>query len=214
MVNEHALVDKLVDFVQNTRGAASDRHAALWALGHIGSSANGFTHLSRKDPDVVSKIMHIASSDGDLSIRGSCFCVMGMISRASKAASRELHKLEWGCPKDPALAIAIPEDLSSIFNFNDHTYDGSPTNAPAAAEAGSIAGPSEDEDVENVIRLVTKLACSMYTKEAKDELTQLRRSNASIFKSPTLERRAHELFEAGSFTLASRRFVHDLLADH
>nr|CAG8581682.1 1987_t:CDS:10 [Entrophospora candida] len=66
--------------------------SVLWAVGNIGSSKNGLTFLDEEN--IIKEIVHIAENSNVLSLRGTCYYVLGLISKTLKGVEI-LKDLGW-----------------------------------------------------------------------------------------------------------------------
>lgn len=87
-----------------------EKRAALWALGHIGSSSAGFHMLQQTLPGLVAYISEQAIACTTLSMRGTCFYVLGLLGR-SPAARSYLSSLGWCFSPYPGSCITIPSPV-------------------------------------------------------------------------------------------------------
>ena len=70
------------------------RRAALWALGHAGSSEGGYGWLvGELRPKLLGEITELATSSPLLSLRGTCLFSLGLLSGSCHAARDELTTL-------------------------------------------------------------------------------------------------------------------------
>ncbi|XP_048583211.1 rapamycin-insensitive companion of mTOR isoform X2 [Nematostella vectensis] len=76
----------------DTREKVIEIKAALWALGHCGSSNWGITLLMEED--VIPDIVRMAEESENFAIRGTCFYVLGLIAKTRQGADI-LQDLEW-----------------------------------------------------------------------------------------------------------------------
>ncbi|XP_074611135.1 rapamycin-insensitive companion of mTOR-like isoform X3 [Acropora palmata] len=66
--------------------------AALWALGHVGSTNWGVNFLVEEA--IIPEIVYLAEHCGNFAIRGTCYYVLGLISKTREGADI-LRELEW-----------------------------------------------------------------------------------------------------------------------
>lgn len=94
----------------------------LWAVGNVGSMELGAPFL--ESCDVVEQIVNIAQNHEVMSLRGTAFFVLGLISRS-------VHGLEillengWDANTNVlgnSLGFCIPTDLSKLFSLKPWTY--------------------------------------------------------------------------------------------
>ncbi|XP_077980982.1 rapamycin-insensitive companion of mTOR-like [Glandiceps talaboti] len=67
--------------------------AALWGLGHVGSSTWGLKLLAQED-EIITDIIRLAEECEVFSVRGTCFYVLGLIAK-TKQGTEILSRLGW-----------------------------------------------------------------------------------------------------------------------
>lgn len=86
----------------------------LWAVGNVGSMELGAPFL---EPEIVQRIVQIALSAGVLTMRGTAFFVLGLISR-SRHGLKVLRDVEWDSAVDQkgeSLGLCLPTDFRQLF---------------------------------------------------------------------------------------------------
>lgn len=86
----------------------------LWAVGNVGSMELGAPFL---EPEIVQRIVAIAESAGVLTMRGTAFFVLGLISR-SRHGLKVLRDLGWDSAIDQggeSLGLCLPADFGKLF---------------------------------------------------------------------------------------------------
>jgi hypothetical protein len=86
----------------------------LWAVGNVGSMELGAPFL---EPEIVQRIVTIAESAGVLTMRGTAFFVLGLISR-SKHGLQVLRGFGWDSAIDQNgqyLGFCLPTDHRKLF---------------------------------------------------------------------------------------------------
>ncbi|RKP23549.1 Rapamycin-insensitive companion of mTOR, middle domain-containing protein [Syncephalis pseudoplumigaleata] len=81
------------DVLETKEAGVLKLKAALWAIGHIGASEQGFTLLNEA---IIQDIVYMASTSEVLSIRGTCYYVLGLLSKTQLGAEL-LEELGWLC---------------------------------------------------------------------------------------------------------------------
>lgn len=112
--------DPLCQF-KSTPSIASVK-SSLWAIGHIGSSDSGFSLLPSH---AVSSIVELSNSCPTLSIRGTCFYVLGLISKCYEGR-KLLSSLSWESPMFSQLGIAVPLKVASFLRIPSTIIDNFP----------------------------------------------------------------------------------------
>jgi hypothetical protein len=107
----------------NSGGTLSFR-AALWALGHIGSTDLGYAAITEIYPAFLDWCIIQATTSSCFSLRGVCFFVLGLLSRTDKGNKR-LAQAGWEAAPNPR-AVAVPKNPSDLFKISMTSFMGSP----------------------------------------------------------------------------------------
>lgn len=92
-----------------------DMRSALWALGHIAATELGFNAINNADPMFVEWCLENICSCPNLSLRGTFFYVVGLLSRTTRGA-RKLSQAQWDCAAQGGnSAVAFPRNPSVLF---------------------------------------------------------------------------------------------------
>ncbi|RDW89486.1 cytosolic regulator pianissimo [Coleophoma cylindrospora] len=184
----------------------------LWAVGNVGSMELGAPFL--EESDVVEHIVSIAESHEIMSLRGTAFFVLGLISRS-------VHGLEilsehgWDSNTNTmgvSLGLCIPQDLSKLFSFKPWKHKQVFDMAVTEDQKVVLKASKIDEDATNqrVLELVVDLGNTVLTKRAISELMHIKTKKAAGFKSPIFFRKIMTILEYHHFPLPIRRFVMEL----
>ncbi|KAI0014057.1 Rapamycin-insensitive companion of mTOR, N-term-domain-containing protein [Xylariaceae sp. FL0662B] len=187
----------------------------LWAVGNVGSVELGAPFL--ESTDVVENIIKIAESHDVMSLRGTAFFVMGLISRS-------VHGLEilsehgWDSNTTPlgiSLGFCIPSDLSKFFSCKPWKHE-IPASIALPDTQKTIPEPppkefkEENEMDQRILELMVELGDMVLYKKAKVELLQLRHKKAPGFRDPVLFRKVLSLLECHHYRLSDRHLVIEL----
>lgn len=184
----------------------------LWAVGNVGSMELGAPFL--EETDVVEQIVKIAESHEIMSLRGTAFFVLGLISRS-------IHGLEilsehgWDSitgTMGESLGLCIPQNLGKLFSYKPWKHE-KPSSIPLDdVQTAAIAAAKIDDDPGNqrILELVTEIGNTVLAKKAITELTQLKNRKARGFKQPQLFKKIMTLMECHHFQLSFRRLVFNL----
>ncbi|OUM61326.1 hypothetical protein PIROE2DRAFT_45313 [Piromyces sp. E2] len=88
----------------------------LWAVGNIGSSKSGITFLLEED--IIKNIVEIAEKSKVLTLKGTSFYIIGMISKTSTGIEK-LEEYGWNSPYLPfgkLNGICVPNHSSQFLN--------------------------------------------------------------------------------------------------
>ncbi|MCJ1320497.1 hypothetical protein MMC15_005837 [Xylographa vitiligo] len=181
----------------------------LWAVGNVGSMELGAPFLEVSD--VVKYIIMIAEGSEVMSMRGTAFFVLGLISRS-------LHGMEilvehgWDAATDQngqSLGYCLPPSLDILFSIQPAVV--APTSAAQITLQTMPPARDEDDPTEaRVVNLVIDLGNTVLTKRAIGELHSIRNQTPALFKSVAVFRRVMYIFECHRFRLPVMRFVIDM----
>lgn len=68
--------------------------ASLWAVGHVMSVPLGLSYVAENDGDIISLVMKMTTDSSVLSLRGTCFYVLGMMAMTEQGI-RQLEHFGW-----------------------------------------------------------------------------------------------------------------------
>ncbi|TMW68659.1 hypothetical protein Poli38472_006127 [Pythium oligandrum] len=201
------------EFISCLRDAASvplEKRAALWALGHVAATSRGYDLIHHYAHDVLDLIVKLAIDSPLVSIRGTCFFVLGLISRSS-AGRRNLSRLGWDTARDSQCSISIPQNCNTLFTWPKPPASGASsavckvTHTPSSHLQALLSKvPAEWKEV---LRYVADLSNHITQKEAHASLNKLRASKSHLFEDPMLLLYVHALLERYNYRLALRQFV-------
>ncbi|KAK4570442.1 hypothetical protein LTR86_002522 [Recurvomyces mirabilis] len=190
----------------------------LWAVGNVGSMELGAPFLERTD--VVKYIVEIAQTSQVMTLRGTAFFVLGLISR-SLHGQEILAESGWDGTTNvmgESLGYVLPVDFNNLFALRAAETDG-------IANARRRPGPSRsfskkaddghnDEDKktmdDQILDSVTMLGNTVLTNKALAELNRFKAKKAPGFQNPALFKRAMDLLASHSYRIPQYRFVIDL----
>lgn len=184
----------------------------LWAVGNVGSMELGAPFL--EETDVVQQIVRIAENHEIMSLRGTAFFVLGLISRS-------IHGLEilsehgWDSnttTMGESLGLCIPDNLGRLFSFFPWKHEKPSDFGLNKAQRTAIAAARKDDDIVNqrILELVVDLGNTVLTKRAISELMHIKQKKAPGFRQSQLFRKVMTILECHHFRLPVRRFVIDL----
>ncbi|KAI1769575.1 Rapamycin-insensitive companion of mTOR, N-term-domain-containing protein [Hypoxylon sp. FL1150] len=188
---------------------------ALWAVGNVGSMELGAPFL--ESTDVVEHIIEIAESHDVMSLRGTAFFVLGLISRSTHGLEI-LSEHGWESNTTPlgvSLGLCVPKDLSKFFSFKAWKHEipaaiTLPDTQKTILESPVADLQEDDETNQRILELATELGNMVLYKMAKIELFQLRQKKAAGFRQPALFRKILALFECHHYRLPDRHLVIEL----
>ncbi|RYP49187.1 hypothetical protein DL768_005065 [Monosporascus sp. mg162] len=187
----------------------------MWAVGNVGSMELGAPFLEATD--VVGHIVKIAESHEVMSLRGTAFFVLGLISR-SLHGFEMLAEHGWESNMTPlgtSLGLCIPSNLSNFFSFQPWKHE-IPASIELPDTQKTIPEPppaeikEEDDTNRRILELMVALGDMVLYKKAKQELLQLRHRKAPGFRQPALFRQVLAYLECHHYRLPDRHLVIEL----
>ncbi|CAO1619687.1 unnamed protein product [Parajaminaea phylloscopi] len=185
----------------------------LWTVGSIGATAGGFPFLEADG--TLANIVDIAEHSPVLTIRGTCFYVIGMIS-ATRQGAELLYDYGWqslcttfGLP----IGICVPIDLDSFLHIDDWT----PVEVTSNGDFLAMRPPSSSLH-RSILASISNLANSILASKAAKTLSRLKQRHRSAFSDVRLFTRVLEMLNSVKYRQGLRKFVWDLfeveLNDH
>ncbi|KAI0127811.1 cytosolic regulator pianissimo [Xylariales sp. AK1849] len=187
----------------------------LWAVGNVGSMELGAPFL--ESTDVVEHIVRIAETHEVMSLRGTAFFVLGLISRSTHGLEM-LSEYGWDCNTTPlgtSLGFCLPSKLSSFFSFRPWKHETAASVALPDTQKTIVEQPpavmrDADETNQRILELMVELGNMVLYKKAKIELLTLRHKKAPGFRQPALFRKVLSLLENHHYRLGDRHMIIEL----
>ncbi|KAL9082136.1 MAG: hypothetical protein Q9159_006677 [Coniocarpon cinnabarinum] len=179
----------------------------MWAVGNIGSMKLGAPFLETSD--VVELIVNIAMRSQVMSMRGTAFFVLGLISK-SIYGQELLAERGWDVALDDcgqSTGICLPRDIAELFQM------------PAwGSQRGLVQIPDiqipkiTDDDPTNarILSLITDLGNTVLAKTRAAELHSLKNKKVAAFESPQFFQKVLGLVDRYHFRLQALRFIMEL----
>jgi len=184
----------------------------LWAVGNVGSMELGAPFLEQSD--VVQNIVKIAETHEIMTLRGTAFFVLGLISRSTHGLEI-LSECGWDSNTTTmgvSLGLCIPQNLSKLFSYQPWEHEKVSDIVITEEQKREFIVARTDDDIVNarILELVIDLGNMVLTKRAISELSHIKAKKASGFKSVALFKKVMTLLEYHHFRLPMRRFVIEL----
>ena len=159
---------------------------SLWAVGNVGSMELGAPFL--EETDVVDLIIKIATKSEVMTLRGTAFFILGLISR-SLHGMEILTEYGWSAATDPfghSLGYCIPPQLEDLLSMDSPMpYRPQEPRASVLKKEGSNAADSSlaagDPTELRILTLVTDLGNAVLTKRAAGDLFGYVITNVHVF---------------------------------
>ncbi|KHJ32007.1 putative cytosolic regulator pianissimo [Erysiphe necator] len=184
----------------------------LWAVGNVGSMELGAPFLEKSD--VVQNIIKIAESHEIMSMRGTAFFVLGLISRS-------IHGLEilsehgWDSHTTfmgVSLGLCIPTNLSKFFSYEPWQHDKVSDIIMTESQSAAVALAKHDDNENNkvILQLIVDLGNTVLQKRAMMELMQFKIKKSPGLRQPAMFKKVMVLLESHHYRLGVRHFVAEL----
>ncbi|KAI0259840.1 Rapamycin-insensitive companion of mTOR, middle domain-containing protein [Gloeopeniophorella convolvens] len=178
----------------------------LWTVGNIGSSTRGLPFL--EEEDIIPVILETAEESLVMSVRGTCFFVLGLISSTPQGAEI-LSDYGWEATVSPRgfpTGLCIPLDLEKFISI--------PPWEPARPAGGSdlrLIPPQTQPEIE-VATAISNLSNTVIATTASRSLAKLksRPEYQSVFSSVPMFYRALHMVSTSRYRQPVRRYIFDL----
>ncbi|KAI1132983.1 Rapamycin-insensitive companion of mTOR, N-term-domain-containing protein [Nemania abortiva] len=209
IIREHGMQSDDQELITKVKGC-------LWAVGNVGSMELGAPFL--ESTDVVERIIQIAETHHVMSLRGTAFFVLGLISRS-------IHGLEilsehgWLSNTTllgTSLGLCIPNDLSKFLSYQPWKHETPlsirlPDTQTTIPEPKSIVVDETNDTNKRALELIeVELGDMVLYKKARVELHQMRHQKVPGFRHPAMFRRVLGLLEGHHYKLADRHLIIEL----
>ncbi|KAF3308632.1 hypothetical protein TWF173_001088 [Orbilia oligospora] len=178
----------------------------LWAIGNIGSLPSGAPFI--ENSDIVEDIVSIAEASKVLSLKGTAFFVIGMISRTSSGLE-VLDGFGWDAKVTDMgefIGYCLPKRLDNLLSLQTWDFASGETNPSGRITTYSIPGVDEAL-LQKVLISMTNLSNHILANEASRELVKLKQSHPDLFQSPEVYCQALRILESYRYRLPVRRFI-------
>ncbi|CCJ31370.1 unnamed protein product [Pneumocystis jirovecii] len=153
--------------------------SSLWAIGNIGSHNNGFPFL--ENSRVIPEIVYIAEKSQVMSLRGTAFFVLGLISIITPV-SKILEQYGWvsvftsfGIP----IGVCIPNDIKKILFLEPWHYQSCTSDSEE-----DISKLAFKNDIQaSILKAVIDLSSHILANKAVKSLSRLKLKYPEEFKS-------------------------------
>lgn len=184
--------------------------AALWAIGHIGTSTFGLPLLLEQG--VFQDVVAICETSTTLSIKGTAFYILGLFSKTSEGAAA-LKKLGWEVTLDKfneSRGIAFPLDLDRFLYLPPTEYRGSLPLEQLRGELPKDDDYADDPIAKDIFMSVGNLSNHIVANSASKQLTKLRTEVPHYFARSELYHDVLEILYSYRYKLNAHRFIHEL----
>ncbi|OJD33072.1 cytosolic regulator pianissimo [Diplodia corticola] len=182
----------------------------LWAVGNVGSMDLGAPFL--ESTDVTKYIVRIAEESEVMSLRGTAFFVLGLISR-SLHGQEILIECGWDAATNimgESLGFCMPLDFKKLFSLKP--WKSSFVKIETLKTPTDPKNGITDDDPINarILKLVVDLGNTVLAKRAATDLHNIKQKKAPGFQKPAMFHKVMAILELHHFRLPVCRFVIDL----
>ncbi|KAF2432788.1 hypothetical protein EJ08DRAFT_114027 [Tothia fuscella] len=207
-IKDLGMEDEDVEIILKVKGC-------LWAVGNVGSMELSAPFL--ESTDVVRSIVDIAESSEVMTMRGTAFFALGLISR-SLHGQEILAEFDWDGTvnmRGESLGFCIPLNFQSLFSIKPWTGAGirgaqRQETVIRRTESRVAAEVAEDPIKARILKSVSDLGNTVLAKKAASDLHSIKAKNPARFTKPELFLKVMAVLESHHFRLPVCRFVIDL----
>ncbi|KAG0172866.1 hypothetical protein DFQ28_009870 [Apophysomyces sp. BC1034] len=176
--------------------------AVLWALGNIGATKNGLPFL--EEEDIVKDIVFLAENSEVLSLKGTCFYVLGLIAKTRQGVEL-LGELGWEgvvSPNGVSEGLCVPLNLRHFLTIRNWNYIptlSDPPLFPKSATSDAIAA--------GILKNIGNMSSHVTANEASRNLAKVRQRFPEYFRRVDLYYSVCQLLGSYHFRLPVRKYV-------
>ncbi|KAF2723150.1 hypothetical protein K431DRAFT_283312 [Polychaeton citri CBS 116435] len=213
-IQDLAMEDQDAEIILKVKGC-------LWAVGNVGSMELGAPFLERTD--VTKHVLRIAEQSQVMTLRGTAFFVLGLISR-SLHGQEILAEYGWDGTVNmlgESLGYSLPLNFLKLFALEQHESASNPPGSgeqqvphrPTISRSRASSKAAQDGDPVNraILDAIIKLGNTVLMNKAIMELNSLKHHRkAPGFQKPGIFRKAMVLLASHQYRVPQYRFVIDL----
>ena len=154
---QYKTIDTLLHTARDDHATEISRKSALWSLGQICARDTGYDTVNEYDSRFVEWCIRTLHNASSYSLRGTLFHILGLIGR-SKGGAERLSELGWiTSPAYSNSAVAIPNELSTLFNSASHAVDDFTLHSGHKGQSGTATSTGTGQqqmhiDVSSIIK--------------------------------------------------------------
>ncbi|KMQ48858.1 hypothetical protein A7C99_5705 [Trichophyton rubrum] len=183
---------------------------ALWAIGNVGSMELSAPFL--EETDIVERIVEIAETAAVMTMRGTAFFVLGLVSR-SQHGLEMLIEAGWDAAVDQrgrSLGSCMPLNLSKLYSVKFEPYHVCTEEDKAARNRYKVASKDSDPLKQKILGLIIDMGNTVLAKKAAADLQVLKTNRPECFRRIDLFEKTLVILESHHFRLSARRFALEL----
>jgi rapamycin-insensitive companion of mTOR len=212
MLLDHGDIFNIYLTAFDTSASTLSRRAALWSLGHIGSTACGYSFLKEQPAtrNLTKELVNLCRDCEWLSLRGTCCQVLGLLSRCSQARL-ELIELGWSVPMRECPTVVTPAHASSFFAVHcDSDLNSSAHVSKEEDPTANLAPPLPPlkHEWKSVLKNISYLFNNIQQTDGHTKLINYKKAAPKIFESCELFLYVHEtILSKFKLPMRVRRFL-------
>jgi len=183
--------------------------SVLWAVGHIGSTKNGISFLIEEG--IIKHIIRLAENSTILSIKGTCFFVLGLIANTSKGCII-LKEYGWETPFLPynqVISYCVPRESSRFLKIPKWEFYGSIINTEFIYDINIQKKMFDDTELK-ILKNIGSLSNHILSNASSKALSKIRMEKPDYFNSVKLLVGVYIIMSTYHYRIAARRFIYDL----
>ncbi|KAH8691216.1 putative cytosolic regulator pianissimo [Talaromyces proteolyticus] len=182
----------------------------LWAVGNVGSMELGAPFL--EETEIVQNIVDIAEKADVITMRGTAFFVLGLISR-SQHGLEMLHEAGWDAAIDQrgdSLGLCLPRNLERLYSLPIVRNERDKDLRRLSREIFKAASTDPEPQNQRILKLIVDMGNTVLSKKAAADLHALKTKYPDRFHQVDLFQKTLTILESHHFRLPARRFALDL----
>ncbi|KAG0047318.1 hypothetical protein BGZ83_007616 [Gryganskiella cystojenkinii] len=176
--------------------------SVLWAVGNIGSTVGGLPFL--EEEALIKYIVGIAERSKTLSLKGTCFYVLGLLCKTTQGMEI-LEDYGWQgilhLDKTPR-GLCLPRDLSKFLELPKWSYY--KENVPPLVLPLAVEGNVVEKEI---LKMAGELGNHILTNGASKSLARIKQEHPTYFTSLPVYSAVLDLLGYYHFRLPVRRFI-------
>ncbi|KAF3491087.1 sterility protein Ste20 [Arthroderma uncinatum] len=183
---------------------------SLWAIGNVGSMELSAPFL--EETDIVERIVQIAENAAVMTMRGTAFFVLGLVSR-SQHGLEMLIEAGWDAAVDQrgrSLGSCMPMDLRKLYSVTFEQHHARTEKDKAARNRYKAASKDQDPLKQKVLSLIIDMGNTVLAKKAASDLQVFKANRPDCFRRIDLFEKTLVILESHHFRLSARRFALEL----
>ncbi|KAG4305949.1 hypothetical protein PORY_000859 [Pneumocystis oryctolagi] len=203
-----------VSYISNNKDQYEDKNiivqlkSSLWAIGNIGSHSNGSSFL--ENSGVIPDIVYIAEKSQVISLRGTAFFVLGLIS-ITTSVSKILEQYGWisvftsfGTP----IGICVPKNIKKILFLEPWHYQSCSSDLEDDVSKLVLKNDAQA----SILKAVIDLSSHILANKAVRSLSKLKLKYPEEFKSFDLYKSVLKILTRYHYRQPVRKFILEMFS--